>query len=115
MHYLFKRETILPSQKNFCHPILAHFEKDQFSICTSDTGERIITKPLDSFFSENFKQFQSQYKKPIKKNTATILQQSATIAKNIFLIFINMFNFCNNGYQLSFMIVLIAKCTGTKE
>ena len=79
VHYLVKHETILPSQKDYCRPILADFGNYQFSIGINDKGEDIKIKPLDSILFEAVKPFQSQYKKPIKKNTKTLLQKAAIL------------------------------------
>ena len=67
---------LLPPQKDDCHPILADFGNDQFSFRNIDK-ENIISKPVNSSSFEAVKPFQSQYKKPIKRNTRTLLKQSA--------------------------------------
>ena len=76
VHSLVKQGTVFPSQKDDCHPILADFCNDIDSFRIEDTGKNIKFKPLDSFLFETFTPFQSQYTKPIKKNTETLKQQS---------------------------------------
>ena len=49
VHYLVKHEEIKYNQKNDCHPILADYGDDQFSIRINNKGEDIHIKPLDSF------------------------------------------------------------------
>ena len=44
VHFLFKRETILPSLKNHCHPGQAHFGKDQFPTRGDNEGEKMLFK-----------------------------------------------------------------------
>ena len=79
VHSLVKHEIVLPSQKDDCHLILAEFGNNQFSIRNNDPGANIIVKPVDSFSLEAVKPIQSQYKKPIKKNTKTLIQQYAIL------------------------------------
>ena len=50
VHYLVKHEEIKYNQKNDCHPILADYGDDQFSIRINNKGEDIHIKTLDSFF-----------------------------------------------------------------
>ena len=59
VHYLVKHATVLPSQKDDCHPVLAGFGNDYFSFRNIDTGRKIIIKPLESFSVENVEPFQS--------------------------------------------------------
>ena len=71
-------ETVLLSQKEDCHTILPDFGNDQFS--ARNNGEREnISMPIDSYCFQTVKPLQSQYKKPIKKNTKTIIQKSAIL------------------------------------
>ena len=49
VHYLVKHEKIKYNQKNDCHPILADYGDDQFSIRINNKEEDIHIKPLDSF------------------------------------------------------------------
>ena len=49
VHYSVKPEEIKYNQKNDCHPILADYGDDQFSIRINNKGEDIHIKPLDSF------------------------------------------------------------------
>ena len=50
VHYLVKHEEIKYSQKNDCHPILADYDEDKFSIRINNKGEDNRIRPLDSFF-----------------------------------------------------------------
>ena len=70
-------ETVPPSKKAHCRPLLADFANDQPSNRNKDEGENILNKQLESFSFEAIKTFRSQYKKPIKKSTKTLLQKSA--------------------------------------
>ena len=79
VHYLAKHEKVLPSQKVDCHPILADFGNDQFSMSIIDNGENIRIKPLDSFSFEAVEPFQSQYKRTIMKNTEKKSKESAIL------------------------------------
>ena len=74
---MVKHETVLPSQKDKLHPILAELEKDEFSKRNKNKRKNIINKPLDSIFFETVKPFQSQSQLLFNKNTETLLQQSA--------------------------------------
>ena len=47
VHYLVKHEEIKFNKKTDCHPSLADYGKDQFSIRINDKGEDIHIKPLD--------------------------------------------------------------------
>ena len=49
VHYLVKHEEIKYNQKNDCHPILADYGDDQFSIRINNKGEDLHIKPLDFF------------------------------------------------------------------
>ena len=75
VHYLVEHETVLSSQKDDCHPSLADFRNDQFSIGNIDKGENIEIEPLNSFSLEAVKPFQSRFKKPIRKITKILSQQ----------------------------------------
>ena len=66
-------------KKQDCHPILVDFGYGQFSSRLNDKAENLINKPLDWFSSETVQPFESQYRKPTKRNTKTILQQSAIL------------------------------------
>ena len=68
VQYLVKHETVQPSQRDDCHPILADFSNDQFSIRLRNKDEDVTVKPLDSFSFKAVKPFQQQYKPPVKKN-----------------------------------------------
>ena len=59
-HYLVKHETVLLSQMEDCHPILAEFRSYQFSLRNIDEAQNSTNKPLDSFFVEAVKPIQSQ-------------------------------------------------------
>ena len=66
VHYLVKLEEIKYNQKNDCHPILADYGDDQFSIRINNKGEDIHIKPLDSFSFQSIVPFESKYKNPTK-------------------------------------------------
>ena len=53
--FLVKHESLLPSQKDDCHPISAKFGDDPFFNRNIDTRERIIMDPFDSFLIETQK------------------------------------------------------------
>ena len=55
---------------------MADFGKDQFSIRNIDKREAIIISPLDSFSVEAAKPIRKQNKKPVRKNTKMLSQQS---------------------------------------
>ena len=76
-HCLIKHVTVLPSQKDDCHPNLDGFGKKHSFIRIVDKEGNIIIKPIDSFSFEVVEPFQKQYKKQSKENTKTVLQQSA--------------------------------------
>ena len=46
VHYLVKHEETKYNKKNDCHPILADYGDDQFSIRINNKGEDIHIKPL---------------------------------------------------------------------
>ena len=79
VHYLVQHENVLLSQKDDCHPILVDFGNDQFCSHINDRGANIVFKPLVAFSFEAVQPFQSQYRKPIKKNSITVLQQTAIL------------------------------------
>ena len=79
VQYLVKLESALLSQKDDCHHILADFGNNQISYRINDTEENIIFKLLDSFSFQAVKPFQYQYKKPNKKKTKILMQQSANL------------------------------------
>ena len=62
VHYLVKHEEIKYNQKNDCHPILADYGDDQFSIRINNKGEDIHIKPLDTFSFQSIVPFESKYK-----------------------------------------------------
>ena len=72
VHYLVKHEEIKYNQKNDCHPILADYGDDQFSIRINNKGEDIHIKPLDSFSFQSIVPFESKYKKPTKKQAKSL-------------------------------------------
>ena len=76
VHYLVKREELKYNQKNDCHPNLADYGEDQFSIRIKNKGEYIHIKPLDSFSFQSIVPFESKYKRPTKNQTKSLLQQS---------------------------------------
>ena len=75
VHYLVKHEEIKYNQKKDCHPILADYGDDQFSIRINNKGEEIHIKPLDSFSFQSIVPFESKYKKPTKNQAKSLLQQ----------------------------------------
>ena len=79
VHYLVKHEEIKYNQKNDCHPILADYGDDQFSIRINNKGEDIHIKPLDSFSFQSIVPFESKYKKPTKNQTKSLFQQSTIL------------------------------------
>ena len=81
VHFLVKHEEIKYNQKNYCHPILADYGHDQFSIRINNKGEDFHIKPLDSFSFQSIVPFESKYKRPTKNQTKSLLQQS-TILKD---------------------------------
>ena len=58
VHYLVKHEEIKCNQKNDCHPILADYGDDQFSISINNKEEDIHIKPLESFFLKSIVPFE---------------------------------------------------------
>ena len=66
VHYLVKNEEIKHNQKTDCHPILADYGENQFSIRINNKGEDIHIKPLDSFSFQSIVPFGSKYKRPTK-------------------------------------------------
>ena len=82
VHYLVKHEEIKYNQKNDCHPILADYGDDQFSIRINNKGEDIQIKPLDSFSFQSIVPFESKYKRPTKNQTKSLLQQSTILKDN---------------------------------
>ena len=79
VHYLVKHEEIKYNQKNDCHPILADYGDDQFSIRINTKGEEIHIKPLDSFSFQSIVPFESKYKRPTKNQAKSLLQQSTIL------------------------------------
>ena len=79
VHYLVKHEEIKYNQKNDCHPILADYGDDQFSIRINNKGVDIHIKPLDSFSFQSIVPFEAKYKKPTKNQAKSLLQQSTIL------------------------------------
>ena len=75
VHYLVKHEEIKYNQKNDCHPILANYGDDHFSIRINNKGEDIFIKPLSSFSFRSIVPFESKYKRPTKNHAKSPLQQ----------------------------------------
>ena len=67
VHYLVKHEEIKYNQRNDCHPILADYGDDQFSIRMNNQGEDIHIKPLDSFSFQSIVPFESKNKKNLQE------------------------------------------------
>ena len=49
VHYLDELKTVLPSQKDLCHPVVVDFGNHQFTIRINDKAEKIINKPPEKF------------------------------------------------------------------
>ena len=79
VHHLEKLEEIKYNRKNDCHPILADYGEDQFSIRINNKGENIHIKPLDSFCFQSIVPFESKYKRPTKNQAKSLLQQSTIL------------------------------------
>ena len=79
VHYLVKHEGIKSNQKNDCHPILADYGEDQFSIRINNKGEDIHIKPLDSSSFQSIVPFESKCKRPTKNQAKSFLQQSTIL------------------------------------
>ena len=79
VHCLVKHEEIKYNQKYDCHPVLADYGEDQFSIRINNKGEDIHIKPLDSFSFQSIVPFESKYKRPTKSKTKSLLQQSTIL------------------------------------
>ena len=79
VHYLVKHEEIKYNQKNDCHPILADYGEDQFSIRINNKGDDIHIKPLTSFSFQSIVPFESKYKKPTRKKAKSLLQQTTNL------------------------------------
>ena len=67
------------SKKNDCHPLLADYGEDQFSIHLNNKGEYIHIKPLDSFSFQSIVPFESKHKRPTKNQAKSLLQQSTIL------------------------------------
>ena len=85
VHYLVKYEEIKYNQKNDCHPILADYGEDQFSIRINNKGEDIHRKSLDSFSFQSIVPFESEYKRPTKNQVKSLLQQSTLLNDTVIL------------------------------
>ena len=75
-HYLVQHEDVLPTQKNDSHLILADLGDDKFQLRIEDSGNKISYTPIDNISFKSITPFNSKYKKPIKKNEKTLLQQN---------------------------------------
>ena len=108
VHYFFKHETVLPSQKRRLTSNSVHFGNIQFSTRKKDGGGKIIFKRLDLFSFEAVRLFQNQNKKPIKKNTKTLLQQSA---------FLNLSDITDNDdpFEKKHRMVILPTCFITDQ
>ena len=76
---LVKHEEIKYNQKNDCHPILAEYGEDHFSIRVTNKGEDISINPLNSFTFQSFVPFESKYKRSTKNQAKSLLQQSTIL------------------------------------
>ena len=76
VHYLVKHEEIKYNQKNDCHPFLADYGDDQFSIRINNKGEEYTHKAfrflLFSIYCSIRIKFKKAYKKPSKISFTTI-------------------------------------------
>ena len=79
VHYLVKHEEIIYNQKDDCHPILADYGEDQFSIRINNKGEDIHIEPLHSFSFQSIVPFESKYKRSTKNQKKSLLQQSTIL------------------------------------
>ena len=79
VHSIVKHEEIKFDQKNDCHPVLADYGDDQFSIRKNNKGEDIHLKPLDSLSFQSIVPFESKYKRPTKNQAKSLLQQSTIL------------------------------------
>ena len=79
VHYLIKHETVILSQKDESHPILAGFGKDQFSIRFIDFRRKHHARSTRQIFFWWFYFISKFITKPIKKSIKTLLQKSATL------------------------------------
>ena len=79
VHHLVKHEEIKYNQINDCHPILADYGDDQFSIRINTKGEDIHMKRLVSFSFRSIVPFESKYKRPTKNQAKLLLQQSTIL------------------------------------
>ena len=76
---MVKHEEIKYNQKNDCHPLVADYGEDQFSIRINNKGEGIHIKPLDSFSFQSIVPFESKYNRRTKNQTKSLLQQSTIL------------------------------------
>ena len=74
LHYFVKHGTVLPSQKDDCHPILAEFRNDHFYILNKDKRKNIMLKPLYSFPLKLLSQFKFKIENQ-SRIVKTLLQQ----------------------------------------
>ena len=81
-----KHEEIKYNRINDCHPILADYGEDQFSIRINNKGEDIHIKPLVSFSFQSIVPFEFKHKRPTKNKTKSLLQQSTILTALIFLV-----------------------------
>ena len=86
VHYLVKLEETKYNKKNDCHPILADYGEDQFSIRINNKGEGIHIKPLDSFSLQSIVPFEYKNKTPTENKAKSLLQQSTLLSDTDILI-----------------------------
>ena len=79
VHSLVKLEEVKYNQKTDCHPILADYGDDQFSIRINIKGEAIHIKHLDSFAFQSIVPLESKYKRPTKNQAKSLLLQSTIL------------------------------------
>ena len=75
------RNQIKYNQKNDCHPILADYGEDQFSIRINNKREDIHIKPSDSFSFQSIVPFESKYKRPTKHQSQNMKNQNTNTLK----------------------------------
>ena len=90
VHYLVKHEEIKYNQKSDCHPNLADYGDDQFSIRINNKGEDIHIKPLDSFCFQSIVPFESKYKSPTKNQTKSLFYNNQLFLMTLIFLVMTM-------------------------
>ena len=86
VHYLVKHEEIKYNQKNDCHPILADYGEDQFSIRIYNKGEDTQIKPSDSFSFQSIVHLNLNTKDPQKIKQNHFYNNQLSLTTLIFLV-----------------------------